>query len=145
MYHGLQNPVQCYSKSVPFILDPLLLCRIIISVDSTLQLSQTYGVQVLELGHALVLSFFSILIRLIDSTLCDWGLQMTSADKASEVLRSDDSQNMDVDSKEIQIYKRNDHRDRLRKSNSFLAFEVLGKLMENRKAMVLLRLVYLNM
>ncbi|XP_057513892.1 mediator of RNA polymerase II transcription subunit 33A-like [Actinidia eriantha] len=119
--------------------------KIIISVDSTLQLSQTYGVQVLELGHALVLSFFSILIQLIDSTLGDWGLQMTSVDKASEVLRSDDSQNMDVDSKEIQIYKRNDHRDRLRKSNSFLAFEVLGKLMENRKAMVLLRLVYLNM
>ncbi|GFY82543.1 REF4-related 1 [Actinidia rufa] len=103
--------------------------KIIVSVDSTLQLSQTYGVQVLELGHALVLSFFSILIRLIDSTLCDWGLQMTSADKASEVLRSDDSQNMDVDSKEIQIYKRNDHRDRLRKSNSFLAFEVLGQVL----------------
>jgi len=124
---------------------PLLFCRIIKSVDVALQLSQTYRVQVLELGHAMVLCFFSIIVGLIDSTSYDWGLQMTSVDKANGEIRSEDNQNMDVDSKESQIYKRNDHRERIRRSNSFVAFELLGKLTENKKATVLLRLVYLNM
>ncbi|CAL5390059.1 unnamed protein product [Camellia sinensis] len=119
--------------------------KIIKSVDVALQLSQTYRVQVLELGHAMVLCFFSIIVGLIDSTSYDWGLQMTSVDKANGEIRSEDNQNMDVDSKESQIYKRNDHRERIRRSNSFVAFELLGKLTENKKATVLLRLVYLNM
>ncbi|KAF5953411.1 hypothetical protein HYC85_006267 [Camellia sinensis] len=112
----------------------LLTSRIIKSVDVALQLSQTYRVQVLELGHAMVLCFFSIIVGLIDSTSYDWGLQMTSVDKANGEIRSEDNQNMDVDSKESQIYKRNDHRERIRRSNSFVAFELLGKLTENKKA-----------
>ncbi|KAL6988247.1 hypothetical protein U1Q18_013995 [Sarracenia purpurea var. burkii] len=119
--------------------------KIIQDVDAALQLSETYGVQDLELGHVLVLCFFSIVICLIDSTLCDWGLQMTSVDRPSGLMKSDDSQNTDVDSKGNQACTRNKNREYIRKSNSFMAFEVLGKLTENRKAMVLLRLVYLNM
>ncbi|KAE9447513.1 hypothetical protein C3L33_20589, partial [Rhododendron williamsianum] len=114
-------------------------------VDAALQLSQTYGVQVVEVGHAVVLCFFSIVVGLIDSTLCDWGLHMTSVDKETGVVSSEDGKDMDVDSEESQIFRRNEHRDCMKKSNSFMAFEVLGKLTENRKATVLLRLVYLNM
>ncbi|KAF7144271.1 hypothetical protein RHSIM_Rhsim05G0234500 [Rhododendron simsii] len=114
-------------------------------VDAALQLSQTYGVQVVEVGHAVVLCFFSIVVRLIDSTLRDWGLHMTSVDKETGVVSSEDGKDMDVDSQESQIFRRNEHHERMKKSNSFMAFEVLGKLTENRKATVLLRLVYLNM
>lgn len=121
------------------------ICRIIESVDATLQLSQTYRLQVVEVGHAVVLCFFSIVVGLIDSTLCDWGLQMTSVHKESGLASSEDGKDMDVDSQGSQIFARNEHRESIKKSNSFLAFEVLGKLTESRKAMVLLRLVYLNM
>lgn len=99
----------------------------------------------MEVGHAVVLCFFSIVVRLIDSTLRDWGLHMTSVDKETGVVSSEDGKDMDVDSQESQIFRRNEHRERMKKSNSFMAFEVLGKLTENRKATVLLRLVYLNM
>ncbi|KAH7846475.1 hypothetical protein Vadar_014424 [Vaccinium darrowii] len=119
--------------------------KIIESVDAALQLSQTYRLQDVEVGHAVVLCFFSIVVGLIDSTLCDWGLQMTSVHKESGLASSEDGKDMDVDSQGSQIFARNEHRESIKKSNSFLAFEVLGKLTESRKAMVLLRLVYLNM
>lgn len=123
----------------------MLFCRITKSVDVALQLSQTYEVEIVELGHALVLYFFSIVIGLVDSILDDWGLQMTSVDGASGTIRSDLSQNMDVNSEGNHFHKRNEHREEIIRKNSFMALEVLGKLTDHRKAMVLLRLVHLNM
>ncbi|XP_057971679.1 mediator of RNA polymerase II transcription subunit 33A-like [Malania oleifera] len=132
-----------------FAFDPLEgdACRdkIIKSVDTALQLSQTYTIQVLELGHAFALFFFSIVIGLVDCTSDDWGLQMTSGDRSSGAFGSGDHQNMEIDSKGNQHLRRNELREQIRRKNSFLAMEVLGKLMESRKAMVLLRLVHLNM
>ncbi|KAK9291133.1 hypothetical protein L1049_009321 [Liquidambar formosana] len=115
------------------------------SVDVALQLSQTYMVHVLEIGHALVLSFFSIVISLIDSTLDDWGLQMTSVDRPSGAVGGVDHQNMDLDPKGNQNFMRNEHREQIRRKNSFMAMEVLGKLTESRKAMILLRLIHVTM
>lgn len=119
--------------------------KIINSVDVALQLSQTYKVRFVELGHALVLFFFSIVIGLIDSILDDWGLQMISADRPGGAFGGVDHQIMDIDSKGNQNFKRTEYRDEIRRTNSFLAMEVLCKLTDNRKAMVLLRLVHLNM
>nr|CAN60712.1 hypothetical protein VITISV_036441 [Vitis vinifera] len=119
--------------------------RIIKSVDAALQLSKTYQVHVLELGHTMVLFFFSIVVGLLDSTLDDWGLPVTFLDRASGVARSGDYLNMDIDSKGNKNFKQSEHREQMRRTNSFLAMEVLGTLMENRKAKVLLRLVHLNM
>ncbi|RVW29775.1 Mediator of RNA polymerase II transcription subunit 33B [Vitis vinifera] len=118
--------------------------RIIKSVDAALQLSKTYQVHVLELGHTMVLFFFSIVVGLLDSTLDDWGLPVTFLDRASGVARSGDYLNMDIDSKGNKNFKQSEHREQMRRTNSFLAMEVLGTLMENRKAKVLLRLVHLN-
>ncbi|XP_034693324.1 mediator of RNA polymerase II transcription subunit 33A-like isoform X2 [Vitis riparia] len=119
--------------------------RIIKSVDAALQLSKTYQVHVLELGHTMVLFFFSIVVGLLDSTLDDWGLPVTFLDRASGVARSGDYLNMDIDSKGNKNFKQSEHREQMRRTNSFLAMEVLGTLTENRKAKVLLRLVHLNM
>lgn len=119
--------------------------KIIKSVIDALQLSQTYRFHVVEIGHALVLFFFTIVIGLIDSTLEDWGLQMTSVDKPSGAIGGLDHQNMDICSKEEQNFQKNEHREKLKRTNSFMAMEVLGKLTESRKAMVLLHLVHLNM
>ena len=120
-------------------------CRIIKSIDATLQLSQTYRVNVQELGHTMVLFFFSIVVGLLDSTLDDWGLPVTIPDKASGVARRGDYLNTDIESKGNKNFKQSDHRDQMRRSNSFLALEVLGTITDNRKAKVLLRLVHLNM
>ncbi|KAF8397078.1 hypothetical protein HHK36_015985 [Tetracentron sinense] len=119
--------------------------KIIKSVNDALRLSQTYRVHVVELGHALVLFLFSVIIGLIDSTLDDWGLQMTFKDILSGIFGGGNHQDMEIDSKGNQDDERNEHRDQLRRRNTFMAMEVLGKLTENRKAMVLLRLVHLNM
>lgn len=122
-----------------------LSCRIVKDVDLALQLSQIYEVPVREIGHAWLLFIFSIVIRLIDSTLNDWGLQMTYLDGPSLEFEGADHHDMDIDSKESQNSERNEKRKQIQKMNSFMAMEVLGKLMESKKAMVLLRLVRLNM
>lgn len=114
-------------------------------VDHALQLSQIYEVPVLEIGHAWLLFFFSIVIRLIDSTFNDWGLQMTSLERSSLEFGGANHDDMDLDSKESQNSERNEKCKQMQKMNSFMAMEVLGKLIENRKAMVLLRLVRFNM
>ncbi|KAB2621764.1 mediator of RNA polymerase II transcription subunit 33A-like [Pyrus ussuriensis x Pyrus communis] len=115
------------------------------SIDVALELSQTYKVHVVELGHALVLFFFSVINSLIDSTLDDWGFKMTSRKRPRTDFGGADYRNMEIDSRESQNLKVEEHRERIRKMNSFLAIEVLAKLTESRKALVLLRLVHLNM
>ncbi|PON47750.1 hypothetical protein PanWU01x14_242170 [Parasponia andersonii] len=119
--------------------------KIIKSVDNTLRLSQTYDVRILEIGHVFVLFFFRIITSLIDGVLDDWGLQKTSSDKPSLAFGSTDSKDMDVDARESHGWVRKEHREEMRTMNSFLAMEVLGKLTESRKALLLLRLVHFNM
>ncbi|KAJ4978294.1 hypothetical protein NE237_009074 [Protea cynaroides] len=119
--------------------------KIIKSVDDALQLSQTFGVYVSDLGHAFVLFLFTVIISLIDCVMDDWGLQPTSIDKLSSIFGVEEHLNMDISSQGNQDDERREHRELLRKRNAFMAMEVLGKLTESRKAMVLLRLVHLNM
>ncbi|KAI9074293.1 hypothetical protein K1719_043778 [Acacia pycnantha] len=117
--------------------------KIISSVDTALQLSQTYDIPVLELGHVFVLFFYSIVIALIDSTLDDWGVQMMLCEKPCLNPKSD--LYMDIDPNVIHSVKRNEYREQIRKRNSFMALEVLERLTESRKATILLQSVLLNM
>lgn len=91
----------------------------------------------------LVLLFFSVVIGLIDSTFEDLGLPMKSSEGG--MFGNADHQDMDIDSGGKYDAERNDHREVLRRKNSIMAIEVLAKLTESRKAMVLLRLVHFNM
>lgn len=120
-------------------------CRIVKDVDDALRLSQIYEVRIRDLGHAWVLFFFSIVVCLIDSTLNDWELLSTSLDRPTLEFGGADDHNMEIDSKESHNCERNENRKQLQRMNSLMAVEVLGKLTESRKAMVLLRLVRLNM
>lgn len=119
--------------------------KIIKSVDAELQLSQTYGIQVADLGLAYVLFFFNTVTSLIDSSLDDWGLRMPSLVKPSGVVVSTDHQLMDIDSIGGYEVGKNEHRREIRKRNSFMALEVLERLTQSTKAIALLRLVYLNL
>ncbi|XP_058075235.1 mediator of RNA polymerase II transcription subunit 33A-like isoform X2 [Magnolia sinica] len=122
-------------------------CReqIMKSVDDALRLSHTNGVSVTEVGHAAVLFLFSVIISLIDCTLEDWGMQSASIDKSGSAYGSAGHQDMDIDAMGNSNDKRNEHREQLRRVNAFTAIEVVEKLTENKRAMVLLRLVHLNM
>lgn len=98
----------------------------------------------MEFGHALVLFFFSIIISLIDSTLDDWGLK-TSRKRPRLAFGGSSDHDGGIDSIGNEKFRSNEHQERIRTMNSFLAIEVLGKLTESRKALFLLRLVHLNM
>lgn len=119
--------------------------RILKSIDAALQLSQQYGIPLLDLGQSFVLFFFTIVVGLIDSTLDDWGLHMTSRDGPGLVVGSTDLLDMDIDFKGSHNFKGKDYHEHMRRTNSFMALDVVGKLTESRKAMALLRLVHLNM
>lgn len=122
-----------------------LRCRIAKSVNLALQLSETYKVPVVEYGHALVLFFLSTIISLVDSTLDDWGLKMTSRKRPRLAFGGSSDHDGETDSIRNENFRSNEHQERITTMNSFLAMEVLGNLTESRKAMVLLRLVHLNM
>ncbi|XP_021281710.1 mediator of RNA polymerase II transcription subunit 33A-like [Herrania umbratica] len=121
--------------------------KIVDSVDVTLQLSQNYRVHVVGLGHAFVFFFFTIVTTLIDCILDDSGLRMTSLDEQNGAVgtRSMDHHPIDLDTGEVYHIERDKHLEQMRWKNSFLAIEALGQLTESLRAMVLLRLVYLNM
>lgn len=119
--------------------------KIVKSVDDALQFTHTYGICVSDVGHAAVLFLFSVIISLIDCTLEDWGLQLSSTDKHLTAYGNTDHQDMDIDALGNTNDKRCEHREHLRRMNAFMAFEVVERLTENQKAMVLLRLVHLNM
>ncbi|XP_054780626.1 mediator of RNA polymerase II transcription subunit 33A-like isoform X2 [Prosopis cineraria] len=117
--------------------------KIINSVDTAFQLSQTYNIHPLELGHVFVLFFYSIIIALIDSTLGDWGIQMKPCDKPCLYTKS--NLYVDIDPKVTHSVQRNEYHEQIWKINSLMALEVLERLTENRKATILLQSVLLNM
>lgn len=107
------------------------ICRNIVqSIDDALQLSQTYKVSVVEFGHAFVLSFFAVVVRLIDALLEDLGLELSSAV---------DHHSMDVDSVGNCDAEKNEQ------ARTIPVVEVLAKLTESTKAFLLLRLVHFNL
>lgn len=118
-------------------------CRIINSVVIALQLSQACEIHVLELGHVFVLFFYNIIIALIDSTLNDWGFQVTFNERSCLVPAGD--RYMEIDHKGTHNSKTSEYHEQIRKRNSFTALEVLERLTESRKATILLQSVFLNM
>lgn len=120
-----------------------VLCRIIKSIDSVLHFSETFKIHDLELGHVFVLFFFNIITALIDSTLNDWGFQVTFNEISFLVPTSD--QYMEIDHSVTQKFQRGDFHEQIRKRNAITALEVLERLSESRKATILLQSVLFNM
>lgn len=125
----------------------LLHDRIIEDIECALKLSQLYDVttRTLELSHAFVLFLFRVIDGLIDVILDDWGLVKTSSDRSRLAFGTTDHTDMDVDSTEKRDLENKDNVVGLRIKKSLKAIEVLGKLTESKKAVLLLRLVRINM
>ncbi|CAI8612987.1 unnamed protein product [Vicia faba] len=117
--------------------------KIIKSIDSVLHFSETFKIHDLELGHVFVLFFFNIITALIDSTLNDWGFQVTFNEISCLVPTTD--QYMELDHNVTQKFKRGDYHEQIRKRSAITALEVLERLSESRKATILLQSVLFNM
>ncbi|KAK9128198.1 hypothetical protein Syun_016995 [Stephania yunnanensis] len=115
------------------------------SIDEALQLSHTYGVHKMEFGLASTLFLFSVVVGLIDCTLYDLNLQETSVDTLTDIFDNKDVIDMDIDSKGNHSEERNERRVELQRSNILTTFGVLRKLITKKKALLLLRLIRLNM
>ncbi|XP_042389930.1 mediator of RNA polymerase II transcription subunit 33A-like [Zingiber officinale] len=112
--------------------------KIIKSVDDALRLSDTYGVQEMDVGHAIVLFIMTIITNLIDCTIEDCGLLGSAyANGGNQLMEIDMTTNLNE--------KRNEHREYLRQSNALMAIEVVEKISSNRRAKVFLRLIHINM
>ncbi|KAF3327945.1 mediator of RNA polymerase II transcription subunit 33A-like isoform X3 [Carex littledalei] len=86
---------------------------IVKSIDEALQLSRTYGVTQMDLGHAIVLFIFTLVKTLVDSVLEDCGFSYA--------------------------------RTEMQHDNTLLALEIVEKIITNKKAQLLLRLISINM
>ncbi|XP_072997248.1 mediator of RNA polymerase II transcription subunit 33A-like [Typha latifolia] len=115
------------------------------SIYDALQISHTYGVHQMDLGHAVVLFFLTVITSLIDCTLEDCGLPFVSTDEHHNMYTNGGQKTMDLDVKGSLSDKRNEHREQLRRTNTLMALEVVQKMTANRKTQVFLRLVHLNM
>lgn len=128
--------------------DHLLFCpfyRITKSVDDALQLSDTYGVQQMDFGHATVLFIMSVITSLIDCTIEDYGLQLVCMDKHGNAYSGGGHQLMDIDDTTNSNGKRNEHREHLRRTNALMAVEVAEKISSNKRTKAFFRLFYINM
>ncbi|KAK9125877.1 hypothetical protein Scep_014723 [Stephania cephalantha] len=115
------------------------------SIDEALQLSHTYGFNMRDFGLASAFFLFSVVVGLTDCTLYDLNLQETSFDTLSNIFDNEEVIDIDIGSNGNCNEERNGHRVQLQRSNTLTTFRALGKLMTNKKALLLLRLIRLNM
>ncbi|KAK9153410.1 hypothetical protein Sjap_000890 [Stephania japonica] len=115
------------------------------SIDEALQLSHTYGVHTMEFGLASTLFLFIVVVGLTDCILYDLNLQETSFDTLSDIFVNEDAIDMDIDFKGNCNEERNERRVELQRSNTLTTFGVLKKLITQKKALLLLHLIRLNM
>ncbi|KAI7752371.1 hypothetical protein M8C21_032634 [Ambrosia artemisiifolia] len=112
------------------------------SIDDALQLSQRFGNLSREPGIILVEFIFVMVWQLLDASLDDDGLlELVSEKKSTWPVTSQD---MEIDDHNIGA-KKIDYNDRLYKSNTTLAIEVIGELYRNRVTSRILYLARRNM
>lgn len=117
--------MQCYKKIVNFL-------------DSVLHLTEVFGMHADEPGVLVVEIIFSIVWQLLDASLDDEGLlQLTPEKKSRWPTKPED---MEIDGC-IADMERNEHKERLKNSNTLLAIELIGQFLQNK---VTARILYLS-
>ncbi|KAL2508911.1 Mediator of RNA polymerase II transcription subunit 33A [Forsythia ovata] len=117
--------------------------KIMNSLDTILNFSQTFSPQANEPGVHLVQFVFSIVWQLVDASLDDEGLlQLTPENQSKWPTRPQD---MDVDGHDSYGEKNNEHRDRLKTCNSVMAIELIGQFLQNKVTSRILYLARQNM
>ncbi|KAI3668203.1 hypothetical protein L6452_43280 [Arctium lappa] len=116
--------------------------KIMESIDDALHLSQKFGILSGEPGILLVEFIFAIVWQLLDASLDDEGLlELVPEKKSTWPIKS---QEMEIDDRNLGE-KQIDRHDRLYKTNTTLAIEIIGELYRNKVTSRILCLVYRNM
>ncbi|KAF3793040.1 Mediator of RNA polymerase II transcription subunit 33A [Nymphaea thermarum] len=116
--------------------------RIMKSVDDALHLYQVFGVQEPGPGELVVEFVFAIVLKLLDATLEDDGLQDVSIEKQ---FKWASQQDMEVDVQDQADGKKEEIREALRKSNSVEAVKLIGQFLQHKLTSRLLRLASKNL
>ncbi|GMH25966.1 hypothetical protein Nepgr_027809 [Nepenthes gracilis] len=112
--------------------------KVMKSIDDVLRLSQVFGVQACEPGVLVVLFVFSIVWQLLDASLDDEGLlEFTSDKKPRWPTRMQD---MEIDDRESFQERRAEHYEGMRRTNTSMAIELIGKFLQDE---VTFRILYL--
>lgn len=112
------------------------------SINDVLHLSQKFGILSNEPGILLVEFIFGIVWQLLDTSLDDEGLLELVPEKES--IWPIKPQEMEIDVHYIGE-KKIDHNDRLYKTNTTLAIEIIGDLHQNKVTSKILYLARRNM
>ncbi|CAN4113485.1 unnamed protein product [Withania somnifera] len=116
--------------------------KIVNLLDSVLHLTEVFGMHADEPGVLVVEIIFSIVWQLLDASLDDEGLlQLTPEKKSRWPTKPEDTE---IDGC-IADMERNEHKERLRNSNTLLAIELIGQFLQNKGTARILYLVQRNM
>nr|XP_043612236.1 mediator of RNA polymerase II transcription subunit 33A-like [Erigeron canadensis] len=116
--------------------------KIMESINNALHLSRRFGILSSEPGAILVEFVFAIVWQLLDASLDDEGLLELVPEKKS--IWPTKPKQMDIDDPNIGD-KKVDHNERLYKTNTTLAIEIIGELYKNRVTSRMLYLARQNM
>ena len=112
------------------------------SIDKALHLSQRFGIPSTEPGLLLVEFVFAIVWQLLDASIDDEGLMELVPEKRSTWPIK--PQDMEIDDHNIGE-KKIDRHERLYKTNTTLAIEIIGQLYQNKVTSRILSLARQNM
>ncbi|PKU66907.1 mediator of RNA polymerase II transcription subunit 33A isoform X2 [Dendrobium catenatum] len=115
------------------------------SIDDALQLSHAYGIEKIDFSYMIVFCVLTIIIRLMDGILEDFGMQFAFSDKDANKSGTETFQDMDIDPVGNSIDKRKGHREQLHRCNILMTLEVVEKITADKKNKAFLRHIYLNM
>nr|XP_028946817.1 mediator of RNA polymerase II transcription subunit 33A-like [Malus domestica] len=117
--------------------------QVMISIDTILNLSQTFGLQTTEAGTTVVAFIFSTVWQLLDSSLDDEGLLELAPEKKS--IWPTKPQDMDIDGLENHHEERNEQYERLQSRNTVMAIELIAEFLQNLLTSKILNLAKRNM
>ncbi|MCL7023533.1 hypothetical protein MKW94_021123 [Papaver nudicaule] len=113
------------------------------AVDDALNLSEQFGLQASEAGVLVVEFVFSVVWQLVDATLDDEGLLELTLEKKSRWATK--PQDMEIDG-DVSFNERiTEHHERLQKSNTVFAIDLIGQFLKNKLTSRLLYLARENM
>lgn len=99
-------------------------------IESVLQLSSAFDLQVSEPGIVLVEFIFSMVLMLLDAALDDEGLIELTPEKKSKWVTG--TRDMEIDIHNDYEEKRSEFHERLQKMNNVMAIELIGQFLQNK-------------
>ncbi|KAL6293326.1 hypothetical protein ACE6H2_001468 [Prunus campanulata] len=121
----------------------LLSSRVMISIDTVLNLSEIFGLQTSEAGTIVVGFIFSTVWQLLDASLDDEGLLELTSEKKSRWPTK--PQDMEIDGLDNHCEKRIEHLERLQNHNTSMAIELIWQFLQNVLTSKILNLAKRNM